>query len=58
MVNFIDNTKLVKDSNLVFLLQETKDLELLSDLKLDKKIIDKIKKVVSKKEDKSISFFI
>lgn len=58
MINFIEDLKLAKDSNLVFLAQETKDLELLSSLKLDNKIIDKIKKTISKKENKTLSFFI
>ncbi|MDD3793266.1 MAG: leucyl aminopeptidase family protein [Candidatus Gracilibacteria bacterium] len=48
----------IKDSNLVFFVEKESDLKLIKDLKLDKKIIDKIKEVILKGENKTIDFFI
>ncbi|MDR0772536.1 MAG: hypothetical protein LBF15_06080 [Candidatus Peribacteria bacterium] len=58
MITFINSFKETRNSNLVFLAQNTKDLDLLSGLKLDKKIIDKIKKAITKKENTLLQFFL
>ncbi|NVP17962.1 leucyl aminopeptidase family protein [Candidatus Gracilibacteria bacterium] len=48
----------IKDSNLVFFVEKESDLKLIKDLKFDKKIIDKIKEVILKGENKVLDFFI
>jgi hypothetical protein len=58
MITFINSFKETRNSNLVFLAQNTKDLDLLSSLKLDKKIIDKIKKSINSKENSQLQFFL
>lgn len=53
-INLLD----IKNSNLVFLVEKTVDLNLISELKLWKKIIDKIKSVIKKGENKVLDFYI
>jgi leucyl aminopeptidase len=48
----------VKNSNLVFFIEKENDLKLLKSLSLDKKIIEKVKKVIEKQENKVIDFFL
>jgi len=48
----------IKDSNLVFFLEKESDLKLIKELKIDKKIIDKIKDIISKWENNVIEFFL
>lgn len=48
----------VKASNLVFLVEKNTDLKLISSLKLDKKIINKIEKTITWEKNKKLTFFL
>ena len=48
----------IKKSNLVFLIEKNIDLKMISNLKLDKKIIDKIEKTLKNQKNERLSFFI
>ncbi|MDD3145233.1 MAG: leucyl aminopeptidase family protein [Candidatus Gracilibacteria bacterium] len=52
--NFTD----IKDSNLVFFIENITDLKLLKTLKLNKKIVEKIKETIEKKENKVLEFYL
>lgn len=58
MINIIENTKNVKDSNIVFLAEGKEDIDKLSFLNLDKSIVDNIVSTIKKKENTMIQFFI
>ena len=48
----------VKKSNLVFLIEKNTDLKLISNLKLNKKIIEKIEKTIKESENIRLDFFL
>jgi len=52
--NFTD----IKDSNLVFFIENISDLKLLKTLKLNKKIVEKINETIEKKENKVLEFYL
>ncbi|MDR3150152.1 MAG: hypothetical protein LBU14_00485 [Candidatus Peribacteria bacterium] len=58
MIKFEKDFSEIKESNLVFLIEAKSDLDLLKFLKLDKKILDKINKIIKKKENATLDFFI
>jgi hypothetical protein len=58
MVKFEKDFSKIKDSNLVFLAEKETDLGLLKELKLDKKILDRMQKAFEKKENIILDFFI
>ncbi|MDR1944662.1 MAG: hypothetical protein LBQ59_00840 [Candidatus Peribacteria bacterium] len=58
MIKFIKKFSGIKDSNLVFLAFKQEELSLLKDLKLEKKVLDRIKKAIDKKENIVLDFFI
>lgn len=58
MVELKEDISLIKDSNLVFLLEENDDLRTLSELNLDEKIISKLESVIKKWENVNINFYI
>ena len=48
----------IKKSNLVFLIEKNTDLKLISEIKLDKKIIEKIEKTIKKAKNIRLDFFL
>jgi hypothetical protein len=48
----------IKNSNLAVILEKNKDLEILKNLKLDKKIEDKIKKKLKEEKNTFLQFFL
>ncbi len=58
MVELVNDFSEVKNSNLVVFLENNNDINLVKSLKLGKKIIDKIKETIEKRENKIIDFFI
>lgn len=58
MINIVENIKNIKDSNLIFLIEEKDDVNKLSFLNLDKSIINNILSTIRKKENTMLQFFI
>ena len=58
MLKIIEKSTSLKSDHLVFFIQKKKDLEKLSFLKLDSKIIKKIHKIISEKKSTSETFFL
>lgn len=58
MLKIIEKHANIQTENLVFFCQAKKDLEKLSFLKLDAKIVKKIEKVISAKKSHSLHFFL
>jgi hypothetical protein len=48
----------IKNSNLVFLIEKSSDIKNLIDLKLENKIIEKIKKTIKKEKNTKLNFFL
>lgn len=58
MINIINNIKNIKNSNLVFIIEEEIDLEILKTFEIEEKFIEKEKEFLEKKENKTFEFFV
>ncbi|MDD2871367.1 MAG: leucyl aminopeptidase family protein [Candidatus Gracilibacteria bacterium] len=58
MINLYSKFLDIKDSNLVFLVENKSDLKLLNEIKLDKNIITKIESVINSEKNDTVSFFL
>ncbi len=58
MQKLIEYIKKIEDSNLIFFIEKLSDLEKINFLNLNKKIIEKIKKVINEWKNEFLSFFL
>jgi hypothetical protein len=57
MTKLKTNLSDIKNSNLVFIVEKNNDIKLLSSLKLDKKIIEKIEETIKSEKNEKLTFF-
>jgi hypothetical protein len=58
MIKFIQDITKIKESNLVYLVENKADIRNLDFLKLDKKIIKKIEDTIKTKKSSFLEFFL
>ncbi|MDD4150990.1 MAG: M17 family metallopeptidase [Candidatus Gracilibacteria bacterium] len=58
MINIVNNIQNIKNSNLVFIIEEEIDLEILKTFELEEKFLEKEKEFLEKKENKTFEFFV